>query len=335
MKTRSLKQTGYGSFNENLEIQTTELPCIKDNEILVKTSYASINPHDYKVVLGEFKKIERLKFPASTGSDFSGVVVRAGKGVQNTKVGDSVFGISHGALSEYCITTEAEICKIPTGVSFQNAASLPVAGMTTIQAFERVGGIKDGNRVLIHAGSGGVGSLAIQYAKAKGAYIYTTTGTNNVAWVRELGADRVIDYKKENYLSICSRLDIVLDTLGQQYTFDAFKAIKYGGKVVSLLPTEINRTTALELRMPALLTLFFSLKRSKIDVLRKKNNATYEFVFMRPNRTDLRQLAEMVRSNTIKPKIDRVFNFENAVEAFVYLSRGRARGKVLIQFQNF
>jgi len=143
----------------------------------------------------------------------------------------AVFGTVDGALATYCSINYKHICLKDPNVDFETIASFSVVGMTTIQAFNRLGGIKKGDKVLIHAGSGGVGTFAIQYAKSKGAFVYTTTSTRNKDWVMALGADVVIDYKKESYLDVCSGLDIVFDTLGDSYTYDAFKLIKKGGNV--------------------------------------------------------------------------------------------------------
>ena len=287
---KALMQIGYGKLSENLEIREIEIPKIGDNDVLIKVHYASINPHDYKVVLGEFKKMEKLNFPTSVGSDFSGTIVQVGKDVHHLVIDDKVFGTSHGTIAEYCKANVSTISLKPRVVSFKDISVLPVVGMTTIQSFNQIGGIKKGDKILIHAGSGGVGTFAIQYAKSKGAFVYTTTSGKNAEWVKKIGADVIIDYKKENYLDICNDLDIVFDTLGNQYTFDAFKIIKKGGKVISLLPSEITKQVAKELNIPKLVAFFLSLRATKIKKLVKATNATYEFIFMRPNKVSLLEI---------------------------------------------
>lgn len=329
--TKALQLTGYGSFADNLRFTEVETPQISANELLIRVLAASINPHDYKVVLGEFKKLDRLKLPAPVGSDFSGVVVSVGQDVLDIGVGDAVYGIADGALAEYCSVAAASVAKKPKPLTFVEAASLPLVGTTTIQAFDRIGGIKAGDRILIHAGSGGIGTFAIQYAKANGAYVYTTTSAANIRWVKELGADVVIDYKTENYLDECSELDIVYDTLGGQHTFDAFKVIKQGGKVVSLLPAEITAAVAGELKINPVIAFLFHLKPSKIKKLARQKDARYEFLFAKPNGADLKKITALVEEDKVKPVIEKSFEFEHAVDAFEHLAAGHTKGKLAIR----
>ena len=176
-----------------------------------------------------------------------------------------------------------------------------------------------------------MGSFALQYAKAKGAFVYTSTSTKNLEWVKSLGVDRVIDYKKENYLEICSNLDIVFDTLGNQYTFDAFKVIKKGGKVVSLLPAELNAQVAKEFGMPKLISFLISLRPSKIQKLKKEKNALYEFVFMRPNNTVLSEIVTLIKNEKITPVIETIYDFNQAIKAFEHLKKGHTKGKLTIK----
>jgi len=331
---KALMQIGYGSLRENLEIQEVEIPKILANEVLVKVHYASINPHDYKVVLGEFKKMEKLTFPNSVGSDFSGTIVEVSENINHFEIGDEVFGTSHGTIAEFCKADVSTISLKPRNISLKDISVLPVVGMTIIQSFNRIDGIKKGDEILIHAGSGGVGTFAIQYAKSKGAFVYTTTSKANSDWVKELGADIVIDYKKENYLGICNDLDIVFDTLGNQYTFDAFKIIKKGGKVISLLPTEINKQVAKEFKIPKLVAFFLSLKTSKIKKLVKEKKATYEFIFMRPNQISLLEISNLIENKKIKSIIEKVFEFNKSIDAFEHLAKGHTKGKISIKVQD-
>jgi len=293
-----------------------------------------INPHDYKVVLGEFKKMEKLTFPNSVGSDFSGTIVEVSENINHFEIGDEVFGTSHGTIAEFCKADVSTISLKPRNISLKDISVLPVVGMTIIQSFNRIDGIKKGDEILIHAGSGGVGTFAIQYAKSKGAFVYTTTSKANSDWVKELGADIVIDYKKENYLGICNDLDIVFDTLGNQYTFDAFKIIKKGGKVISLLPTEINKQVAKEFKIPKLVAFFLSLKTSKIKKLVKEKKATYEFIFMRPNQISLLEISNLIENKKIKSIIEKVFEFNKSIDAFEHLAKGHTKGKISIKVQD-
>ena len=228
----------YGAINDSLSVKEIEKPAITSNDILVEVKAASINPIDYKLVQGHLKEMLSLNFPITIGYDLSGVVVEKGVDVTKFEIGDAVYSRvpqeQMGTVAEFVSVHCDVVAKKPENISFEEAAGLPLAGLTAIQALESVG-IKKEDRILIHAGSGGVGSIAIQYAKAKGAIVYTTTSTKNVDWVKALGADRVIDYKTEDYKEVANNLDIVFDTLGGDYTFDAFKIIKDGGKVTSIV----------------------------------------------------------------------------------------------------
>jgi hypothetical protein len=330
---KALHITGYGTMEDNLSIRNIPLPEITDDEVLIEIYTAGLNPHDYKTIQGKFRKMEKLALPAPIGGDASGVIIKKGKNVKGFETGDEVFGVVHGSVAEYGKTQESQIVKKPANITHDEAACFPIVGMTTIQAFEYAK-IIPGDKVFIHAGSGGIGSFAIQYAKSKGAFVYTTTSTANVNRVKQLGADVVIDYKKENYLDVVNDIDIVYDTLGEQYTLDAFKIIKNGGRVVSILPSEINKEVASELGLPALVQFIFSLKRSKIEKLKKAKNAFYKFLFVKINRTEnLIEISRLAEQHKIKAVIDRAFEFEESVAAFQYLSTGRAKGKVIIKIK--
>lgn len=178
--------------------------------------------------------------------------------------------------------------------------------------------------MLIHAGSGGVGSFAIQYAKAKGAYVYTTTSTSNVKWVKDLGADRVIDYKTEDYKTIVTDADIVFDTLGKHYTLEAFQVIKQGGTVVSVVGPMDEESAQMfgmaDYKLP-----------EELAALSSNKDASYKFIFMHPNGSHLEGIKSLIEDEKIKPVIDKVYPFEESIEAFTHLASGRAKGKIVIK----
>ncbi len=330
---KALRVTGYGTLENNLEFQNVPVPNIGGDEVLIECVGASVNPHDTKLTRGDFKRMEKLKFPYPIGGDVSGVIVKKGMNVKNLEIGDEVFGVVRGAIAEYESVSAAYITKKPVNLSFYEAASLPIAGMTTIQAL-RYANIKSGDKILIHAGSGGVGSFAIQYAKAKGAYVYTTASANNCVWVKALGADVVIDYKNESYLDMLSDLDIVYDTLGGQTTFDAFKVIKQGGRVVSILPSEINKEVAKELGIPPFMQFVFSLRKSKIEELKKQKNAYYRYLFVNARKKeDLDEMKELAENGRIRPVIEKIYAFDDSKEAFKDLTKGHAKGKLVIKIK--
>ncbi|MGB1039968.1 MAG: NADP-dependent oxidoreductase, partial [Flavobacteriales bacterium] len=200
---------------------------------------------------------------------------------------------------------------------------IPLAGLTALQSLEYAR-INENDKVLIHAGSGGVGSFAIQYAKSKGAYVYTTTSTSNVEWLKELGADRVIDYKTEDYKTIVKDADIVFDTLGKNYSLEAFEVIKKGGKVVSVvgpIDEEIAKMIGMtDYKLP-----------EELAKLIENKEASYKFIFMHPNGEHLSTIKTLIEDEKIKPIIDTVYPFEKSVEAFTHLASGRAKGKIVIK----
>jgi NADPH:quinone reductase-like Zn-dependent oxidoreductase len=288
---------------------------------------ASLNPIDYKMVEGKLKEMIFLNLPATIGFDVSGVVVDKGKNVHNFEIGDEVYSRvpqeQMGTIAEFVSINSSVVAKKPKNSSFEEAAGLPLIGLTAIQALENVG-LKKKDRILIHAGSGGVGSFAIQYAKTKGAIVYTTTSTKNVDWVKALGADRVIDYKTENYKEIANNLDIVFDTLGDDYTYDAFEIIKEGGKVTTIAgPPDAETAKSMgmnDYKLP-----------EKLSKLIAKKSAIYKLTWMHPDVEQLNSISIMVENRDIKPIVDLIYSFENGIAAYLYLATERAKGKVIIK----
>jgi NADPH:quinone reductase-like Zn-dependent oxidoreductase len=268
-----------------------------------------------------------VPFPSTLAYDVSGIVVEKGEEVSNFEIGDLVYSRvpqeQMGTITEYVAVNNSAVSKKPKNISFEEAASLPLAGLTALQSLEYAG-IKANDKILIHAGSGGVGSLAVQYAKSKGAYVYTTTSTSNVEWVKALGADRVIDYKKEDYKTIVKDADIVFDTLGNNYTSEAFEVIKQGGKVVSVagpLDEEIAKMFGMaDYKLP-----------EDLAKASKSKDASYKFIFMHPNGSHLEEIKSLVEDEKIKPVIDKVYLFSESIEAFTHLASGRAKGKIVIK----
>lgn len=323
---RALQITKYGELKDSLKFAEVEKPEISASEILIAVKAAALNPIDYKLAQGHLKDVLQLDLPTGVGYDVSGEVVETGSSVNNFKVGDAVFTRVPqeymGSVAEFVAVDSKVAAHKPENVTFEKASSLPLAGLTAIQALEKVG-LKKDDRILIHAGSGGVGSFAVQYAKAKGAIVYTTTSTTNIEWVKALGADRVIDYKKEDYKEVANNLDVVFDTLGGDYTFEAFDIIKEGGKVSSIVGPP-DAETAKQMGMED-----YQLPEKLSKKIRDKS-ATYKFTWMHPNAEQLNEIKEMVEARTIRPVIDLVYPFEDAVKAFEYLATGRAQGKVIV-----
>ncbi len=268
-----------------------------------------------------------IPLPSTSAFDVSGIVVEKGDDVSDFEIGDLVYSRvpqeQMGTLAEFVAVTSAAVSKKPGNISFEEAASIPLAGLTALQSLEYAG-IKENDKVLIHAGSGGVGSFAIQYAKAKGAYVYTTTSTTNLEWVKALGADRVIDYKTEDYKAIVKDSDIVFDTLGDNYTSEAFEVIKQGGKVITVIGP-LDEESAKMFGMAD-----YKLPEDLAKAISDKN-AVYKFIFMHPNGGHLNEIKSMIEDEKIKPIIDKVYPFSESIEAFEHLATGRAKGKIIIK----
>jgi NADPH:quinone reductase-like Zn-dependent oxidoreductase len=323
---KALQIVKYGDLKDSLALGEIEKPSVKPNDILIAVKAASINPIDYKIVEGKLKDMLTLNLPVTVGYDVSGVVVEKGSDFLNFEIGDEVYARvpqeQMGTIAEFVAVNNELVSLKPENISFEQASGLPLTGLTAIQALEKIG-IKEGDRILIHAGSGGVGSFAIQFAKAKGAIVYTTTSAKNVDWVKALGADRVIDYKTEDYKAVATNLDIVFDTLGGDYTFDAFRIIKSGGKVTTIVGPP-DEETATQMGM-----INYKLPE-KLSKLIEEKSAVYKLTWMQPNAKQLNDIKRMVEEGTIKPIVDLIYSFEDGINAFEYLSTGRAKGKVII-----
>ncbi|MFT7336586.1 MAG: NADPH:quinone reductase-like Zn-dependent oxidoreductase [Porticoccaceae bacterium] len=324
---KALQITKYGELKNGLSFNETAKPIINASDVLIETKAAGLNPIDYKLVNGHLKEIVALNLPNTIGFDLSGVVVEKGAEVTKFEIGDVVYARvpqnQMGTVAAYVAVASKVISKKPDNISFEEAASLPLVGLTSIQALERVG-LKENDRILIHAGSGGVGSFAIQYAKAKGAYVFTTTSTKNVDWVKALGADCVIDYKKEDYKTIVSEIDIVFDTLGGDYTLEALHLIKVGGKVTSIAGA-LDEETAGMMGIEG-----YKLPGNLAKVIKEKS-ANYKLTWMQPDGAQLDAISTLVKNGEIKPVIDATYSFEDGIEAYSYLATGSAKGKVIIR----
>jgi NADPH:quinone reductase-like Zn-dependent oxidoreductase len=324
---KALQIIKYGEIKGSLAFNEVSKPTVQANDVLIEVKAAAINPIDKSIILGNLQGMLPIPLPSTSAYDVSGIVVETGNEVSNFEIGDLVYSRvpqeQMGTLAEFVVVTNDAVSKKPGNISFEEAASLPLAGLTALQSLEYAG-IKENDKVLIHAGSGGVGSYAIQYAKAKGAYVYTTTSTSNVQWVKELGADRVIDYKTEDYKSIAKDVDIVFDTLGQNYSLESFEVVKTGGIVVSVVGP-LDEASAKMFGMAD-----YKLPEELAKASSEKN-AEYKFIFMHPNGAHLNEIKSLVEDEKIKPIIDKVYPFPESVQAFTHLATGRAKGKIVIK----
>ena len=324
---KALQIIKYGEIKDSLAFNEVNQPSVQANDVLIEVKAAAINPIDKSIILGNLQGMLPIPLPSTSAYDVSGIVVEKGNEVSNFEIGDLVYSrVSQeqmGTLAEFVAVTSNAVSKKPGNISFEEAASLPLAGLTALQSLEYAG-IKENDKVLIHAGSGGVGSFAVQYAKAKGAYVYTTTSTSNVEWVKELGADRVIDYKTEDYKAIVKDADIVFDTLGKNYTTEAFAVVKKGGMVVSVVGPLDEESAKMfgmaDYKLP-----------TELSNLVSEKEAAYKFIFMHPNVSHLGEIKALVEDDKIKPIIDKVYPFSESIEAFTHLASGRAKGKIVVK----
>ncbi|HDX9609762.1 TPA: NADP-dependent oxidoreductase [Bacillus toyonensis] len=319
-------------------MRMTEVPTpeITEYEVLAEIHAASINPIDFKIRDGKVKMLLKYEMPLILGNDFSGVIVKVGAKVTNFKVGDEIYARPRknkiGTFAEYIAIHEDDIALKPKNLSFEEAASIPLVGLTSYQALHDIMQLQKGQKILIHAGSGGVGTFAIQLAKIMGATVTTTASEAGANLVTSLGADEIINYKTEKFEDILKNYDAVFDTIGGATLEKSFNIIKSGGNIVSVSGMP-NARFGKEFGSGFFKTLLFSLASKKLTALEKKHNAQYSFLFMKPSGDQLRTIANYIEAGQIQPVIDRVFPFEDAQKAMEYSESGRAKGKIIVKIK--
>ena len=332
MKALVLKR--YGKPDQVAFVETPQ-PVPKPDEILVQVYAAGLNPIDNMIPKGTFKPILHFHLPATLGSDLAGVVVEVGSHVTRFKPGDAVFAsifdlIGKGALAEFAPVPESAAALKPANLDFVQAASIPMVALTSWQALKERARLKSGQKVFIPAGSGGIGTFAIQLAKFLGAKVGTTTSTANVDLVRSLGADEIIDYKKQQFENALHGYDAVLGTVRGDALEKSLRILKPGSTVVSLIGPP-DAAFARARGMNFLMTLVFGLLSRKIIRHARKQGVAYSFLFVHPDGGQLAEIGTLLEAGHIRPVIDKVFPFAQAKEALAYLERGRAKGKVVVQ----
>ncbi|MBZ9536248.1 NADP-dependent oxidoreductase [Cytobacillus oceanisediminis] len=317
-------------------MQLTEMPTpeMGEYEVLAEIHAASFNPIDFKIRDGKVKLLVKYKMPLILGNDFSGIVANVGSKVTRFKVGDAIYGRPRkskiGTFAEYIAIHENDIALKPKNLSFEEAASIPLVGLTSYQALHDIMQLKKGQKILIQAGAGGVGTFAIQLAKLMGATVATTASEAGTNLVKSLGADEIINYKTEKFEEILRDYDAVFDTLGGKILEKSFDIIKDGGKIVSVSGVP-NARFGKEYGSGFIKTLLFSAASHKLTALEKKHNVSYTFLFMKPSGEQLQIIANFIETGKIKPIIDRVFTFEDAQKAMEYAESGRAKGKIILK----
>ena len=325
------------SKEDQLQLVEVANPIAQENEVLIQIHSAAINQLDAKLKSGEFKMLLPYKFPLILGHDVSGTVVGVGSKVSNFKLGDEVFArpadFHIGTFAEFIAVDENDVALKPKNISFEEAASIPLVGLTVWQAFVEKANLKKGQKVFIQAGSGGVGTIAIQLAKHLGATVATTTSAGNFDLVKSLGADVVIDYKTDDFETILKDYDLVLNSQDEKTLEKSLRILKSGGKVISISGPP-DTAFAKEIGLSWLMkTAIFFLSR-KIKKQAKKLNVDYSFLFMQANGKQLSEIGKLIETGVIRPVVDKVFPFEEMNEAMSYVSTGRAKGKVIVQVKS-
>ncbi len=309
-------------------------PRIGEKDVLIQVHAAGVNVLDLKIRSGEFKAILPYKLPLVLGNDLAGVVVAVGARVTGFKPGDEVYARPEqeriGSFAELICVREDCLALKPAHLNMVQAASVPLVALTALQVLVETARLKKGQRVLIHAGSGGVGTVAIQLAKHLGAFVATTTSTGNVEWVKALGADVVIDYKTQHFETLLQGYDVVLNSLGTDELEKSLKVMKPGGHLISISgpPTP---TLAEEQKLNWVFKQVMRLLSYGIRKKSRKQGVEYSFVFMRASGSQLQEITRLIEAGVIKPILDRTFPFEQTAEALAYVEQGRAKGKVVVQ----
>ena len=323
----------YGKKNA-LQQAEVPMPELRDDEVLIEVHAAGVNLLDAKIRSGEFKLILPYTTPFILGHDVAGVVSKIGPLVRQFKVGDEVYSrpddLRIGTFAQFVAVRESSVALKPGNLSMEEAASIPLVALTAWQALVGRANLKKGQKVFIQAGSGGVGTVAIQLARHLGATVATTAGTSNLAWVKSLGADIVVDYKKDDFESVLSDYDVVLNSQDGKTLTKSLNVLKPGGKLISISgppdPAFAEAIKAPWLVRQVMRALSFGTRRKA-----RRLQLDYSFLFMQANGSQLQQITSLIESGAIRPVVDKVFPFEASNEALAYVESGRAKGKVVIK----
>ncbi|MCX4768059.1 NADP-dependent oxidoreductase [Streptomyces sp. NBC_01275] len=324
-------------YKAPLQVADVPEPSVGEHDVLVQMEAAGLNPLDEKIRAGEFKQILPYKLPLILGNDVAGTVVRVGTAVRGFKPGDEVYARPDagriGTFAERIAVAEGDLALKPASISMEEAGSLPLAALTAWQALVERGRVRPGQKVLIHAGAGGVGSIAIQLAAHLGASVATTASGSNADFVRALGADTVIDYRTQDFEQLLTGYDLVLDSLGGETLEKSLRVLKPGGKAIGIAGPP-DPAFAREAGLNPLLRLAVAGLSRKIRKQAKKLGVTYEFLFMRASGDQLRQITALVDQGALRPVVGKVFGFDQTPQALQSLSQGGIRGKAVITGNN-
>jgi NADPH:quinone reductase-like Zn-dependent oxidoreductase len=326
----------YGK-KEKLHLTDLSEPIVNKNDVLVQIHSAGVNVIDLLIRNGDFKLFLPLKPPFQLGRDVAGVVTKVGSKVSKFKVGDEVYASSGnhhlGTYSEYISIAENEVALKPKNLTMEEAASIPLVGLTSWQALVELANVQKGQKVFIQAGSGGVGTFAIQLAKHLGATVATTTSSTNINLVKSLGADIVIDYKTQDFETILKDYDVVLHSNKDTKILEkSLRVLKPNGQLISLVGPPTPEFAA-EIGLPWYIKFVTNLLSFGIKKKAKKLNAKFTFLFMKAKGKQLGQITSLIESGKIKPVIDKVFPFEQTNDALSYVETGRSKGKIIVNIK--
>lgn len=325
----------YGKARALLQVDLPA-PQLRDDEVLVEVHAAGVNLLDAKIRSGEFKLILPYRLPLVLGHDVAGVVVKTGPRVRGFKVGDEVYArvddFRIGTFAELVPVKETSLAHKPRNITMEEAASIPLVGLTAWQALVQQAGLRKGQRIFVQAGSGGVGTFAIQLAKHLGASVATTTSAANAALVKQLGADVVIDYRTQDFEPLLRDYDVVLNSQDGATLEKSLRTLKTGGKLISISgPPGPEFGRAIGARAPV--RWIMRLLSSGIRRKARGRGVGYGFLFMKADGAQLQEITRLIDAGVIRPVVDKVFAFEQTNEAIAYVEAGRAKGKVVIKIK--
>lgn len=322
--------THYGP--DGLEAADVPAPGVGPRDVLVDIRAASINPLDKMVRNGEFKQLLKYKRPFVLGHDLAGVITKVGADVRGLEVGDEVYArprdLRIGAFAEQIAIDAEDVALKPRSLSFEEAAAVPLVALAAWQALVDVADVQPGQKVLVHAGAGGLGSTVIQVARHLGAHVATTAHTKDVDRVRALGADEVIDYTRQDFTQVVSGYDVVLDSLGAASLDKSLTVLKPGGLAISVVGPP-DPAFAAQLGQPLLKPVMALLSR-KVRRRARRLGVRYSFFFMRASGAQLASLAALYDAGTLRPVLDRTFPFDRTLDAMAHVEQGKANGKVVV-----
>ncbi|GAA3524977.1 NADP-dependent oxidoreductase [Aeromicrobium panaciterrae] len=320
----------YGE--DTLQAAEVPTPTIGPRDVLVAIRAASINPLDKMVRNGEFKQLLKYKRPFVLGHDVSGVITEVGAGVQNFKIGDEIYSrprdLRIGTFAEFIAIHEDDVALKPNTLSFEEAAAVPLVALAAWQTLVELAQLQPGQKILVHAGAGGLGSTVVQLAKHLGAYVATTAHTTEMDRAHDLGADEVIDFTSKDFSDVIAGYDVVLDSLGGANLRKSLTVLKRGGLAISVVGPP-DPSFAKQLGQPFLAPVMGLLSR-KIRRKAKGLGVRYSFFFMRASGKQLTELAALYEVGALRPVVDRTFDFDETAEALTYVEQGRAKGKVVV-----